>query len=473
MGVLVVFGALASALPLPGTPAEDAPECVREGPHDLLCVWDWRASPGGGMRHWLMPPGVGTSILEMRITTDTVLEFSWGFCIDAGSPNETVAYCPSTVLEHPPPPRGTDRTTTVTRTLVLDFDPALVYHFMIAPTSASLAPTVAPATYHVEGDFRGVSRDIPAGGHAGTPEDPQLRDGAGDTADASVVTGDIRGGWIDQAYLDDRLLEVGLVLPNLEAIDKSGNEESTFTFTFTVLGRSHTVAWLHGGRADDRADGWAAVLFDSNDPVTPSLFSLPTRIDAANGTIRATLALRAVGDPQDGELFSNLSATASRNMAVPGNDHGLVWFTQLDEIEAGKTQDDAATSMVRAFAPGGPAVWEPLRGVEAASVPAPSWKSAPFAPQNLASTLVLGAVLVLVVGGVASTVLVRGRVASLATDARARGIVVAPGALVLGKYRVERALGEGGGGRVYLAQDVRMDRRVVLKVLASQDQAEA
>ncbi|HLE96659.1 MAG TPA: serine/threonine-protein kinase, partial [Candidatus Thermoplasmatota archaeon] len=86
--------------------------------------------------------------------------------------------------------------------------------------------------------------------------------------------------------------------------------------------------------------------------------------------------------------------------------------------------------------------------------------------------LLVGLVMIAGAGGVGS-LLVRRRLARLATDVGARGFVVAPGALVLGKYRVGRALGEGGSGRVFLAKDVRIGRSVVLKTLASGDHAAA
>ncbi len=46
---------------------------------------------------------------------------------------------------------------------------------------------------------------------------------------------------------------------------------------------------------------------------------------------------------------------------------------------------------------------------------------------------------------------------------------ITPGATVLGKYRVERELGAGGGGRAFLATDLRMRRKVVLKALPAEN----
>lgn len=44
---------------------------------------------------------------------------------------------------------------------------------------------------------------------------------------------------------------------------------------------------------------------------------------------------------------------------------------------------------------------------------------------------------------------------------------VEPGALVLGRYRIERLLGEGAHGRAYLAHDTRDDRPIVLKAVGT------
>src|SRR5262249_17383730 len=45
----------------------------------------------------------------------------------------------------------------------------------------------------------------------------------------------------------------------------------------------------------------------------------------------------------------------------------------------------------------------------------------------------------------------------------------APGTTLLGKYRVERLLGEGGMGRVVEATHLELDQRVAIKLLASHD----
>ncbi len=50
---------------------------------------------------------------------------------------------------------------------------------------------------------------------------------------------------------------------------------------------------------------------------------------------------------------------------------------------------------------------------------------------------------------------------------------IAPGRVFLGKYEVERELGEGGFGRTFLAWDAQVHRRVVLKAARAQDAAEA
>lgn len=54
---------------------------------------------------------------------------------------------------------------------------------------------------------------------------------------------------------------------------------------------------------------------------------------------------------------------------------------------------------------------------------------------------------------------------SLAAGPQPRAPVVAPGTTLLGRFRAERLLGEGGYGRAYLAQDEKLDRQVVVKVV--------
>lgn len=50
------------------------------------------------------------------------------------------------------------------------------------------------------------------------------------------------------------------------------------------------------------------------------------------------------------------------------------------------------------------------------------------------------------------------------SSSRADATLLADGALAKGRYRIESELGRGGAGTIYLASDVRTDRRVALKV---------
>src|SRR5262245_19558765 len=52
-------------------------------------------------------------------------------------------------------------------------------------------------------------------------------------------------------------------------------------------------------------------------------------------------------------------------------------------------------------------------------------------------------------------------------------LAVAPGSLVLGRYRPIRPLGSGGSGSVWLARDDRSDRDVALKIVARDGNAGA
>ncbi len=101
------------------------------------------------------------------------------------------------------------------------------------------------------------------------------------------------------------------------------------------------------------------------------------------------------------------------------------------------------------------------------------WLAAPLSAENLPLTLLgVGLVVVGAAGG-GGTLVLRRRVARqvsrLEEVAPPSASVVVPGAMVLGKYLVERELGAGGGGRAFLAQDIRMERRVVLKTIVGAD----
>src|SRR5438093_4203035 len=50
--------------------------------------------------------------------------------------------------------------------------------------------------------------------------------------------------------------------------------------------------------------------------------------------------------------------------------------------------------------------------------------------------------------------------------------VLQPG-MMLGRYKLERQLGRGGMGVVFLAYDATLERRVAIKVLGSQEEGEA
>lgn len=427
------------------TEAIDPSLCTAPVDRAFKCVWERTFTPGEGFHHWMLPHGITMSVIAVRIVTDHAIPFLWGFCIEPMPKPGPTASCPSAMYEKSHSPSASNRTMTLERNVLVNFSARLNYHFMIHPTAGLLAPAVLPTTFRVEAQFQQVNRTLTPGGHAGTPDDPQLRDAEGD----SERLGDITAGWLDQAFLDDGLIDVGLRLPNLRAVVAETERNRHFLFTFDVLGDAYTVHWIHGGPATNRYDGWAAQLFKPNGGPASTYSDIPVRIDFVNRSIEATIPLKAIGNPLPGDLFTNLSAVSSHDDVVPAT-----------------ASDDVATTMVRPFATGGVEVWARMRGEPlSAPVASSTWTSAPLAEANLPFTLLLLGVVTLGTAGGAGFITMRRRLRRLASERPHAGSVEA-GALVLGKYRVERELGAGSGGRVFLAHDVRMQRPVVLKTVA-------
>lgn len=71
-------------------------------------------------------------------------------------------------------------------------------------------------------------------------------------------------------------------------------------------------------------------------------------------------------------------------------------------------------------------------------------------------------------GSRAPCVRLRVRVRSLSTQAAPDGLVIAPGAVLVGKYRVVRSIGRGGMAQVYEALQMGLGKRVAVKVLNAQ-----
>lgn len=168
--------------------------------------------------------------------------------------------------------------------------------------------------------------------------------------------------------------------------------------------------------------------------------------------------------PPEGS-WRELSAT--RSPEAPGNITFFVppeCLASPDTTGARRGQRLGAASFLVRETPGGPpelALVDEAVGVEAFDLVLVSTAPAPIVPTVARSTpwwlwlVVAGAVVVVGGSGVAALLLRRERAPALP----------APGALFLQKYLVDREIGRGGFGAVWLATHVKLDRKVVIKQL--------
>lgn len=277
----------------------------------------------------------------------------------------------------------------------------------------------------------------PAGERAGSVVDPQLADGIGDS-DGPGFT-DIAGAWMDDPVLDDGIIECGMHVPRLAEARVDPSSRLDYELSFVVLGTRYAILW---GLANTTVatTGWFASFIAEGESGSAEMF-LDPEVDLANGTLRVRLPLRALGDPPEGVPFDAMEATA-------------VYETTptrfLLGAPVGAASGDSATTMTRPFAVGGPEVWARLRGASVEAVAGPAETGLPLWLPLLA---------------IAAVVTSAGALLVARRRARPPALVPSPGALLAGKYLVERRLGRGAFGEVWLARHLALNRPVVLKRL--------
>jgi hypothetical protein len=452
------LAALVAATALAQAPPEQG--CAEQPDATWLCQWVYIVQPGIQDPVDYPVPLEGTTVIQARLHTSDGNNVDW----------RVVDNTTRERMSETNAPEGNPRATEFGWIVIIVPRPEQVpvihvEQFMqndeeFAPINPFMPPLVTnPGTYEFTFHFRPAEGTVVPERAAGGPGDVQLEDAVGDAPSFF----DITGAWFDDPFLDDGLIEVGLVVPELASFPEEGAEGYEHGLEWDLLGQRYRVVWGREGAVSPplfslTAPSGALFRFEGNTMVR--IMDLPATADPANGTMRTPIPLEAIGSPSEGAEFTGMSAYSQRLLArsMP--------FDPLDmetPVVATEVLDEAST-MRRPFALGGPAVWARLRGEtpqQPVVVQAPPPQVAPDPWASMAPLAIGGAVVVAGAAAVAAVAARRRAPVEAAPVAQAPEV----GAVFLGKYHVERGLGSGAYGSTWLAMHLNLRRAVVIKQL--------